>query len=172
MTSRGSDIHDLIERRLGERLPAVELLACERIAAERLRLTIDHPDGVDLGLCERVTKELAKLREQYAIEVSSPGPERPLTKPNHFRRFIGRRARVRTRAGLGRSADRSPIGRAPDPAFDGQRSFTGELVGASDTEVTVAADIGVVSIPYAEIVASNLTSSADASARAGERRKT
>lgn len=151
MTSSDNALTQRIEQWLAERMPAVELLACQRVAAERLRLTIDHPDGVDLGLCERVTKELAQLREQYAIEVSSPGPERPLTKPDHFRRFIGRRARVRTR-----------LARA------GHRSFTGELVGASDAEVTVAADIGVVSIPYTEIAASNLISRAEASARAGQ----
>ncbi len=163
MTSSDNPLTHRIEQRLAEQLPAVELLACERIAAERLRLTIDHPDGVDLGLCERVTRELAELREEYAIEVSSPGPERPLTKPDHFRRFIGRRARVRTRV-----------------LHDGHRSFTGELVGASDAEVTLAVrtkgageaghpDVGVVSIPYTEIAASNLTSRAAASARAGER---
>jgi ribosome maturation factor RimP len=170
MTSSDNALTHSIEQRLAERLPPVELLACERVAAERLRLTIDHPDGVDLGLCERVTKELAELREQYGIEVSSPGPERPLTKPDHFRRFIGRRARVRTRVPLGGSAPRSSSP-APDPILDGQRSFTGELVGASDAEVTIAADVGVVSIPYTEIVASNLTSRAEASARAGERGK-
>ena len=120
-------------------VPEVELLACERVAAERLRLTIDTPDGVDLGLCERVTAELRELLADYSLEVSSPGPERPLTKPDHFRRFLGRRARVRTR----------------EPR-DGHKSFTGELVDATDEEVTVAADAGVVSIPYTEISRSNL----------------
>jgi ribosome maturation factor RimP len=128
-----------IEQRLAVPFPEVELLACERVAAERLRLTIDTPGGVDLALCERVTKELRDLLVDYALEVSSPGPERPLTKPDHFRRYIGRRARVRTR----------------EPR-DGHRSFTGELVGASDEEVTVAAEAGVVSIPYSEISRSNL----------------
>jgi ribosome maturation factor RimP len=71
--------------------------------------------------------------------VSSPGQERPLSKPAHFRRFLGRRARVRTR-----------------DAREGHRSFTGELVGASDDVVTIAADSGVVSIPYADIHRSNL----------------
>jgi hypothetical protein len=55
---------------------------------------IDHPQGVSLDLCERVTQHLAHVREEYALEVSSPGPRRPLTKPDHFRRFVGRRARV------------------------------------------------------------------------------
>jgi ribosome maturation factor RimP len=128
-----------IEQRLATAEPEVELLSCERIAAERLRLVIDHPEGVDLALCERVTNHLRDLLVNYGLEVSSPGPERPLTKPDHFRRFLGRRARVRTR---------SPR--------DGHRSFTGELVGASDDEVTVAAADGVVSIPYSDINRSNL----------------
>ena len=75
----------------------MEVLACEDAGRERLRLFIDHPDGVDLALCERVTQHLRDLLADYALEVSSPGPERPLTKPDHFRRFLGRRARVRTR---------------------------------------------------------------------------
>ena len=79
------------------------------------------------------------MRERYALEVSSPGPERPLSKPDHFRRFVGRRARVRTRG-----------------RHDGRTSFTGELLGATDDAVTVAADSGVVSIAYADIQRSNL----------------
>ena len=128
-----------IEQRLATAEPDVEVLACENAGPERLRVFIDHPDGVDLALCERVTKQLQELLVEYALEVSSPGPERPLSKPDHFRRFLGRRARVRLR----------------EPR-DGHRSFTGELVGASDEEVTVAADTGVVSIPYSEINRSNL----------------
>ena len=128
-----------IEQRLSTTEPGVEVLACEKAGPELLRLFIDHPDGVDLGLCERVTKQLTDLLNEYALEVSSPGPERPLSKPDHFRRFLGRRARVRLRH-----------------PRDGHKSFTGELVGASDEEVTVAADTGVVSIPYSEINRSNL----------------
>jgi ribosome maturation factor RimP len=128
-----------IETRLASAEPEVEVLACERVAAERLRIVIDHPSGVDLELCERVTHHLRDLLVDYGLEVSSPGPRRPLTKPDHFRRYLGCRARVRTRN-----------------ERDGHKSFTGELVGATDEEVTVAADGGVVSIPYAEINRSNL----------------
>ena len=128
-----------IEQRLATAEPDVEVLACEDAGHERLRLFIDHPNGVDLALCERVTKHLSELLVNYSLEVSSPGPERPLSKPDHFRRFLGRRARVRLR----------------EPR-DGHKTFTGELVGASDDEVTVAADTGVVSIPYSEINRSNL----------------
>jgi ribosome maturation factor RimP len=129
-----------IEARLATAEPEVEVLLAEVVGANTLRLFIDHPQGVSLKLCERVTHELADLRATYALEVSSPGRERPLTKPDHFRRYIGRRARVRTRA----------------PVKDDRRSYTGELVGASDREVTVAAPEGVVAIPYAEIQRSNL----------------
>ena len=132
-------LQDKIEQRLAAAEPQVELLECERAGPERLRLVIDHPDGVDLALCERVTGHLRDLLVDYGLEVSSPGPQRPLTKPDHFRRFLGRRARVRTRSD-----------------HDGRKSFTGELVGASEEEVTVAADDGVVSIPYSDINRSNL----------------
>jgi ribosome maturation factor RimP len=134
-----STIQSDIETRLAVSEPDVEVLLAEVLGGTTLRLFIDHPDGVTLGLCERVTHELADLRERYALEVSSPGVERPLTKPQHYRRFLGRHARVRTR-----------------DAVDGHRSFTGELVGASDDEVTIAVDSGVVAIPYAEIQRSHL----------------
>jgi ribosome maturation factor RimP len=133
------ELHNEIEQRLAAAEPQVELLECERVGTERLRLVIDHPDGVSLALCERVTGHLRDLLVDYGLEVSSPGPERPLTKPDHFRRFLGRRARVRLRE-----------------ARDGHKSFTGELVGASDDGVVVAADSGVMTIPYAEINRSNL----------------
>ena len=128
-----------IEQRLAGLEPDVEVLACEKLGPDRLRLFIDNPDGVSLELCERVTHHLRELLVDYALEVSSPGPERPLTKPDHFRRFLGRRARVRLR----------------EPR-DGHKSFTGELVGASDDEVTVAAVDGIVAIPYSDINRSNL----------------
>src|SRR4051812_2622809 len=89
-------IQSKVESRLHDREPDVELLALERAAAERLRLVIDSPDGVDLALCERVTGVLRDLLEEWSLEVSSPGPERPLTKPEHYRRYVGRRVRVRT----------------------------------------------------------------------------
>jgi ribosome maturation factor RimP len=141
-----------IERRLALTEPGVEVLLAEVLGGKSLRVFIDHSDGVTLALCERVSAHLNDLRERYSLEVSSPGSERPLTKPAHFRRFVGRRARVRTRH--------------PRPlAIEGERrpgearavkSFTGELVGASDEEVTLAADGGVIAIPYSEIHRSTL----------------
>jgi ribosome maturation factor RimP len=128
-----------IEHRLKDVEPDVEVLLFEPANASTMRLVIDAPEGVTLATCERVTGHLRDLLQETGLEVSSPGPERPLTKPEHFRRYIGRRARVRTRGEHG-----------------GRTSFTGELVGASDAEVTVAADDGVVSIPYSDINRSNL----------------
>jgi ribosome maturation factor RimP len=134
-----SSIQADIEARLATAEPDVEVLLAEVVGGNTLRLFVDHPDGVTLELCERVTRALEDLREQYALEVSSPGRKRPLTKPDHFRRFLGRRARVRTRE-----------------EREGHKTFTGELVGAGDDAVTIAADSGVIAIPYADIHRSNL----------------
>ena len=134
-----SSLQAEIEASLAAAEPQVEVLLVEVVGGDTLRLFIDHPDGVSLELCERVTHRLGEVRERYALEVSSPGTRRPLTKPAHFRRFLGRRAQLRTRE-----------------AREGHKSFTGELVGASDDEVTIAAENGVIAIPYADIHRSNL----------------
>ncbi len=128
-----------VEATLASTAPDVEVLLAEVVGGGTLRLYVDHPEGVTLEVCERVTRALEDVRERYALEVSSPGTARPLTKPTHFRRFLGRRARVRTR-----------------DALAGHKSFTGELVGATDAEITIAAETGVIAIPYAAIHRSNL----------------
>src|SRR6476646_10922404 len=141
-TTRESSLHELqeqIESRLRDLDPEVELIAVEQTAGESLRLYIDHPNGVDLALCERVTNHLRDLLESWALEVSSPGAERPLTKPEHFRRFRGRRVRVRTRE-----------------AIEGRRSFTGTLTDADERRVLINADAGEIEIPFAGIRRSNL----------------
>ncbi|HXW59043.1 MAG TPA: ribosome maturation factor RimP [Solirubrobacteraceae bacterium] len=138
-----------IEARLATTEPEVEVLLAEIVGGHCLRVFIDHPQGVTLGLCERVSTELSDLRARYSLEVSSPGSERPLTKPAHFRRFVGRRARVRMRRPC----------RAPAPGGGERtvRSFTGELVGATEREITLAAaDGGVITIPYTQIRRSTL----------------
>src|SRR3954452_16887933 len=134
-----SSIQAEIEAQLAQSEPDVEVLLAEVVGGATVRLFIDHPEGVSLDLCERVTQRLESVRERYALEVSSPGRERPLTKPDHFRRYVGRRARVRTRGD-----------------HDGRHTFTGELVGANDDEVILAADSGVVQIPYSDINRSHL----------------
>lgn len=128
-----------IEDRLAAAEPQLEVLLAEVVSGSTLRLFVDHPGGVTLALCERVSAHLNDYRERYSLEVSSPGQDRPLSKPQHFARFLGRQARVRLR-------------NAPE----GHKSLTGELVGASERDVTIAARDGVVTIPYEQIVRSNL----------------
>jgi ribosome maturation factor RimP len=141
-----------IEQRLAQSEPEIEVLLAEVLGGRSLRVFIDHPDGVDVGMCERVTTLLNDMRERYSLEVSSPGTERPLTKPAHYRRFVGRKARVRTRHPRPVGDHAGARGSEPRSAH----SFTGELVGASEDEVTLAADGGIIAIPYSEIRRSNL----------------
>lgn len=114
-----------IEERITATDPEIELIALERPGPEALRIYIDHADGVDLGLCEKVSRLLEDLQEEYAIEVSSPGIDRPLTKPAHFERFLGHRARVRLA---------EPI--------EGRRNFTGELREVDGEEFVLRLDDG------------------------------
>jgi ribosome maturation factor RimP len=130
-----------IESRLAASEPEVEVLLVQ-VSGTTLRLFIDHPEGVTLALCERVSGHLGDYRDRYSLEVSSPGQDRPLTKPDHYTRFLGRHARVRLR-------DRAEL-------TPSNRSLTGELVGASERDVTIAAGDGVVTIPYEQIARSNL----------------
>jgi ribosome maturation factor RimP len=144
MDAELQQIQSTVESRLQDEEPDVELLALERPAAERLRLVIDSSDGVDIALCERVTGLLRDLLESYSLEVSSPGPERPLTKPEHFRRFLGSRVRVRTREDI-----------------QGRRTFTGRLADADENQVSLEAAEGAVTIPLASVRRSNLVPNAN-----------
>jgi ribosome maturation factor RimP len=137
-----------IETRLADVEPEVEVLLAEVVSGATLRLFIDHPDGVTLGLCERVSGRLNDYRDRYSLEVSSPGADRPLTKPQHFRRFLGRKVRVRLP-----EADRPQVAGG---TLVGRRSVTGELVGASEADITVAATDGVTTLPYEHILRCNL----------------
>jgi ribosome maturation factor RimP len=135
----GASLQTEIETRLAATEPDVEVLLAEVVSPATLRLFIDHPQGVSVALCERISGLLNDYRDRYSLEVSSPGQDRPLTKPQHYTRFLGRHARVRLRE-----------------ARDGHKSVTGELVGASDSDVTIAAPEGVLTIPYEQIARSNL----------------
>ncbi len=134
-----TQLQSTIEERIAQFDPQVELIALEKPSAETLRLYIDPPSGVDHGVCERVSTQLRDLRESYGLEVSSPGVDRPLTKPEHYRRFLGRRVKVRTA---------EPIG--------GRRNFTGTLTEADESTVSIAADGAEVEIPLADVRRSNL----------------
>ncbi|MCB0827574.1 MAG: ribosome maturation factor RimP [Solirubrobacterales bacterium] len=128
-----------IEQRLAGIDPEIEFLALEQAGGDSLRLFIDHPDGVTLELCQRVTSNLTDLLVEHSLEVSSPGPERPLTRPEHFVRFKGRRAKVRT----------------VEPIED-RRNFTGTILEAEDQEVALGFDGREVRIPYGSVARSHL----------------
>lgn len=119
--------------------PRIELIAVERPARESLRIFIDHPDGVGLDLCERVSNQLRHLTEEYALEVSSPGLDRPLTKPEHYARFAGQTARVRLS---------QPI--------DGRRNFTGTIAAAGADSFTLTTEDGTTEISLDRVHRSNL----------------
>jgi ribosome maturation factor RimP len=138
-TTSQDELQEQIETRLRELDPAIELIALERPSGEALRLFLDHPDGVDLAMCERVTNHLRDLLESWSLEVSSPGADRPLTKPEHFRRFTGRPVRLRTRDAIG-----------------GQRSFTGTLTVADESGVRLEMGGTEVEIPLSAIRRANL----------------
>jgi ribosome maturation factor RimP len=128
-----------IEALVAQLDPQIEVIAVERFGPEGLRVFVDRPGGVDLGVCEQVTHALRDLNADWALEVSSPGLDRPLTKPAHFERFIGSAVRVRTSEPL-----------------DGRKSFTGALVAADDAAIRVEDEAGVHEIPLSAVHRSNL----------------
>ena len=135
-----------VEARLASSEPDVEVLAVELAGSRRspvLRVFVDRPEGVDLGVCTRVTNQLRDLLDDYGVEVSSPGPERPLSKPAHYRRHLGQRVRVRTH-----------------DQIEGRKDFKGELIDVDDEAVAVAGESGTIRIPLQRIRRSNLISSA------------
>jgi ribosome maturation factor RimP len=133
-------LHSEIGERVEQSLPGVEVLAVELASPDRFVVYVDHPDGVDHELCVRVTDQLRDYLREYSIDVSSPGLERPLRKPEHFARAVGQRVQLRTSAQL-----------------DGRAKFKGEVKDAgADTVTLVVEDEKTVDIPYELIVRSNL----------------
>lgn len=126
-----------VERTLAGVLPDVEVVDVE-VAGGRgnriLRVFIDHPEGVDHDLCARVTGLLGRYREDHAVEVSSPGLDRRLRKPEHFQAAVGKQINVRTYG---------PV--------EGQRNFTGFLVSADGESISLKLEGREVLIPLSEV---------------------
>ena len=121
-------------------VPGIEVLALELLGRERFCVYVDHPDGVNHALCERVTNVLRDYLDNYTVEVSSPGLDRPLRTPAHFARAVGRRVAVKT-----------------EGDFGGRSRFRGELLEAGAKSLKIAAAGGEpVDIPYEAIVRGNL----------------
>jgi ribosome maturation factor RimP len=112
-----------------------------------VRIFIDQAGGITLQDCERFSKRLAVLLDvedcvpfSYALEVSSPGIDRPLVKASDYERFSGKNATVRTKL---------PI--------EGQRRFKGRIGELTESRVTLELEAGrKVEIPLAEIEKANL----------------
>ncbi len=64
-----------LQQQLSDLDGEIDLVAIEKPRNDSLRLFVDHPEGVDLALCERVSKHLKHLLVDYSLEVSSPGPK-------------------------------------------------------------------------------------------------
>ncbi len=118
-------------------LPGTEVLAVEFTGKERFCVFVDHPNGVDHSLCERVTNTLRSYLDQYSVEVSSPGFDRPLRTREHFVRAVGRNVRVKTETSRVR----------------------GEVVAAGERAVQIrkgTGDAEPLDISYDEIVRANM----------------
>lgn len=134
-----------ISRRVEDALPGVEVLAVELSGPERFTVFLDHPQGVDHALCERVTGLLRGYLDRYTVDVSSPGLQRPLRTQAHFRRALGRPVSVRTAVEIG-----------------GRRRFRGRVLAAEADGVSIGAGGGeAVLIPYEAIVRGNLVNEVD-----------
>jgi ribosome maturation factor RimP len=129
-----------VSQTVGQGLPGVEVLAVELSGPERFTVYIDQPTGVDHALCERVTGLLRGYLDRYTVDVSSPGIERPLRTPAHFRNAVGRKVSIRT-----------------ENDIDGRKRFRGTVADAKQNELALeVADHERVTIPYDAIVRGNL----------------
>ena len=129
-----------VSQAVTEGLPGVEVLAVEITGRERFTVYIDHPTGVDHALCARVTNVLRGYLDRYTVDVSSPGIERPLRTPAHFRNAVGRQVAIRTETEIG-----------------GRKKFKGTVAAADPKQLAIAgADGERMTIPYDAIVRGNL----------------
>jgi ribosome maturation factor RimP len=106
-----------------------------------LRVMVDRAGGVDLDTIAEVSERLSRRLDledfgpqRYALEVSSPGLERPLRTPRHFERSVGWQVKVKTV---------EPIG--------GSKVHQGALVSADAEAIVVASEGGELRVPYADI---------------------
>jgi ribosome maturation factor RimP len=138
--ARERSLQDEIAPAVERSVPDVEVLAVELLSPGRFCVYIDSPSGVDHALCERVTRVLDPYRAEFTIDVSSPGPERPLRTRAHFASAVGRRVSVRVGREIG-----------------GRNRFRGEVLEAADDTFTLApADAEPLRIPYDTVVRGNL----------------
>jgi ribosome maturation factor RimP len=106
-----------------------------------LRLYIDRAGGVTLDDCANVSRQLNDVLDvylddigSYNLEVTSPGPQRPLSKLQDYERFKGRRAKIKTW---------QPI--------NDQKNFTGIIMGVAAEQIKLSSNEKTVVIPFGDI---------------------
>lgn len=111
-----------------------------------LRITIDSPDGIDLEACEKVHRAIEEIidaadpiEDFYYLEVSSPGVERTLRKPEHFTHCVGEKVEIKLFA----------------PDKNGKKSYKGELKAANDSGIEIDADGETVAFEYSAVAKAN-----------------
>lgn len=141
----GLTLRERLEQLLAPALAEMgyELICVEHLQGgrQRVRLYIDRPEGISLEDCEQVSYHAVGLLDvhdpvpgEYVLEVSSPGDDRPLVKPQHFARFVGERIKVRTWMPMA-----------------GRRNFMGELVAADAESIQVDVEGVRVTLRLADI---------------------
>jgi len=127
-------------------LELVQVVYRRESAGWILRILVDRPGGVSVDDCADLSRELSHILDvedplpgAYRLEVSSPGLDRPLTKPDDFKRFLGKEVTLKTSA---------PI--------DGRRKFTGTLEGFEDQRVVLRVEGKQQEIDYQLIEKANL----------------
>jgi ribosome maturation factor RimP len=125
-----------VKRLVVDAFPDVEVLALELTGKDRFCVFVDHPAGVDHALCTRVTDVLRPYLDEYTVEVSSPGLNRPLRTREHFDHAVGRTVRIKTETGRAR----------------------GEVVSAGERAVRIqnGAERPPLDVSYDEIVRANI----------------
>jgi ribosome maturation factor RimP len=143
VTARLDRLAELVE---GSLPAGVELVEARFSSGPLLTLLVDREDGpVDHEFTSRVAAAVSPALEGEGyggmIEVSSPGIERPLTKPEHFRRFVGKEAKVRT-----------------SELVEGRRNFTGviERAGEEGFVLKLLEGGGEMDLPFGSVARANL----------------
>jgi ribosome maturation factor RimP len=142
-TARLDRLSEVVEDSLPQ---GSELVEARFSAGPLLTLLVDREDGpVDHEFCSHIVSAVSPILEAEgyngSLEVSSPGIERPLTKPEHFRRFVGREVKVRVE---------EPVG--------GRRNFTGiiERAGEKDFVLKLLEGEAEVELPFGSVARANL----------------
>jgi len=131
-------VHELVA-------PIVEAESVELYDIEHnggiLRIFVDHADGIDIDVIKRISRSVSHILDEtdpipgrYTLEVSSPGLERPLRTPDHYRRVIGSAVKVKTR-----------------PNVEGDRRVEGELTAVDDDGFDVAVGDEVRRVAYSDV---------------------